>query len=106
MIVQRYEGARIDLTRMSSQVQGAVPLCPEQVAAVALSTSVQIEPRGGTVADYETHANNAQEILDELHPKSFQRSEALAVAAARVQAILALAAAIDRQRHNDGGGAR
>ncbi|MDX3353286.1 hypothetical protein PV703_08115 [Streptomyces sp. ME01-24h] len=58
------------------------------------------------MADYETHANNAQEILDELHPKSFQRSEALAVAAARVQAILALAAAIDRQRHNDGGGAR
>lgn len=57
------------------------------------------------MADYETHANKAQEILDGLHPKTFQRSETLAVAAAQVQAILALAAAIDRQSHNDGGGA-
>jgi hypothetical protein len=58
------------------------------------------------MADYETHANKAQEILDCLHPKTFQRSEPLAIAAAQVQAILALAAAIDRQSHSDGGGAR
>ncbi|MFG2474156.1 hypothetical protein [Streptomyces fagopyri] len=58
------------------------------------------------MADYETHANKAQEILDILHPKTFQRSGSLAIAAAQVQAILALAAAIDRQSHNDGGGAR
>ncbi|MFI6355511.1 hypothetical protein ACIBJF_23225 [Streptomyces sp. NPDC050743] len=58
------------------------------------------------MADYETHANKAQEILDQVHPKNFQRSETLAIAAAQVQAILALAAAIDGQSHNDGGGAR
>ncbi|WP_158690622.1 hypothetical protein [Streptomyces sp. 142MFCol3.1] len=58
------------------------------------------------MADYETHANKAQEILDELHPKTFQRSESLAIAAAQVQAILALAAAIDRQSRNDGSGSR
>ncbi len=58
------------------------------------------------MADYETHANNAQELLDKVHPKNFQRSETLAVAAAQVQAILALAAAIDRQSRNEGSGAR
>lgn len=58
------------------------------------------------MADYETHANKAQEFLDKVPPKNFQRSQALAIAAAQVQAILALAAAIDRQSRNDGGGAR
>ncbi|MEU1194726.1 hypothetical protein ABZ446_00685 [Streptomyces sp. NPDC005813] len=53
--------------------------------------------------DYETHVNKAQELLDHVHPKDFQRSETLAIAAAQVQAILALAAAIDRQSRNDGG---
>ncbi|WP_432187548.1 hypothetical protein [Streptomyces sp. Tue6028] len=58
------------------------------------------------MADYETHANKAQELLDAINPKDFQRSETLAIAAAQVQAILALAAAIDSQSHNDGGGVR
>jgi hypothetical protein len=57
------------------------------------------------MADYETHATKAQEILDELHPKTFQHSETLAIAAAQVQAILALAAAIEHQSRNDDGGA-
>lgn len=56
------------------------------------------------MADYETHASKAREILEELHPKTFQRSPELAVAAAQVQAILALAAAIDsRSQHGEGG---
>ncbi|MFD7814872.1 hypothetical protein ACFV6E_18230 [Streptomyces sp. NPDC059785] len=56
------------------------------------------------MADYETYANKAQELLDQIHSKSFQRSETLAIAAAQVQAILALAAAIDRQSRTDGNG--
>ncbi|MFI9833917.1 hypothetical protein ACIHIX_40240 [Streptomyces sp. NPDC051913] len=55
------------------------------------------------MADYETHARMAQELLDTVAPKDFQRSESLAVAAAQVQAILALAAAIDRRSRNDDG---
>ncbi|MDI9832112.1 hypothetical protein [Streptomyces sp. KAU_LT] len=58
------------------------------------------------MADYETHANQAQELLDTVHPKNLQRSETLAIAAAQVQAILALAAAIDHQNRRDEGGAR
>ncbi|MGD1217625.1 hypothetical protein AB9Q10_04255 [Streptomyces krungchingensis] len=58
------------------------------------------------MADYETHANKAQELLDEVSLKDFKRSETLAIAGAQVQAILALAAAIDRQSRSDGGGAR
>ncbi|MFD5122622.1 hypothetical protein [Streptomyces sp. NPDC058385] len=58
------------------------------------------------MTDYATHANKAQELLDNLHPKSIQRSDTLAVAAAQVQAILALAAAIDRQSRSDGGRTR
>lgn len=58
------------------------------------------------MADYETHTNKAQELLDKVNPKRFQASETLAVAAAQVQAILALAAAIDRQSRSDRGGAK
>lgn len=56
--------------------------------------------------DYETHASRAQELLDTVHAKDFQRSGALAIAAAQVQAILALAAAVDRQSRVDGDEAR
>ncbi|MFF3888354.1 hypothetical protein [Streptomyces sp. NPDC001914] len=56
--------------------------------------------------DYETHASKAQELLDTVHAKDFQRSGTLAIAAAQVQAILALAAAVDHQSRVDRGGAR
>ncbi|MEU1531093.1 hypothetical protein [Streptomyces fagopyri] len=57
------------------------------------------------MADYETHASRAREILEGLHPKTFQRSAELAIAAAQVQAILALAAAVDSRSRNGEGGA-
>jgi hypothetical protein len=55
------------------------------------------------MADYATHANRAQEILDGLHIKTFQRQPTLGVAAAQVHAILALAAAIERNNRSDEG---
>ncbi|MGW6403274.1 hypothetical protein [Streptomyces sp. NPDC055134] len=53
---------------------------------------------GGRMADYDTHANKAREMLEGMNAKSLSRSYELTIAAAQVEAILALAAAITDQR--------
>ncbi|MFJ4926473.1 hypothetical protein [Streptomyces sp. NPDC088736] len=50
------------------------------------------------MADYDTHANRARELLEGLNPKTFSRSYELTIAAAQVEALLALAAAVAGRR--------
>ena len=50
------------------------------------------------MADYDTHANKARELLEGLNAKNMSRSYEWTIAAAQVEAILALAAVIADQR--------